>query len=253
MSLLSLATERRTISGSPLAFGEDGVKNRIKNVLTYKKPSRVVVVLSIAFVAVLSLGLVGSRAISSDSYGTQATGAGISESGDVHEYTPYYTDSGNGNSASSTDSSSSGDGSINYGSTANSSGNIGKNSGSTADSYGSTADSYGPVATNHGSGGSENTDPGGNTKADNIYTISNYYNEGGRFSDPGLALTGEYSEKVLMVSRGDILIAGDHQYEVLAQSLTLSLYTQPSPDQVIHWWTDYLNSWADSGKVMLLG
>lgn len=37
-SLLSLATGRRIIAGTPLAFGEDSTKSRIKNVLTWKKP-----------------------------------------------------------------------------------------------------------------------------------------------------------------------------------------------------------------------
>lgn len=36
-SLLSLATGRRTWNGGPLAFGEGNVKNRIKNVLRYRK------------------------------------------------------------------------------------------------------------------------------------------------------------------------------------------------------------------------
>ncbi|WP_281532309.1 M56 family metallopeptidase [Anaerocolumna aminovalerica] len=38
MLLLSMATDRGTISGSPLAFGEGGVKERIKNILNFKKP-----------------------------------------------------------------------------------------------------------------------------------------------------------------------------------------------------------------------
>jgi beta-lactamase regulating signal transducer with metallopeptidase domain len=56
LSLLSLETERRIISGSPLAFGEGGVKERIKNVLNFKKPSRVIFVAAIVLVAVLSVG-----------------------------------------------------------------------------------------------------------------------------------------------------------------------------------------------------
>ena len=38
-SLLSLATGRRMVGGTPLAFGEGDVKGRIKNVLHYKKPA----------------------------------------------------------------------------------------------------------------------------------------------------------------------------------------------------------------------
>jgi hypothetical protein len=57
-----LATERRIIGGSPLAFGEGGVKGRIKNVLNFKKPSRVIIVVSVALVAVLGVGFAVNRA-----------------------------------------------------------------------------------------------------------------------------------------------------------------------------------------------
>lgn len=56
LSLLSLATERRIIGGSPLAFGEGGIKERIKNVLNFKKPSRAIIVTAVTLVAVLSVG-----------------------------------------------------------------------------------------------------------------------------------------------------------------------------------------------------
>jgi len=214
MSLLSLATDRRVIGGSPLAFGEDGVKKRIKNVITYRKPSRVMVVLSVAFVAVLSLGLVGSRAISGDSYETPATESvvkesgvaesGAAESGGVNEYASGYIVSGIGSTGSE-------------------------------------------------STGSDSTGSGGDAKSGRIYIIADYYNEDGKFSGAGLALAEGTSEKVLTVSGGDILVAGDRQYEVTTQSLTLSFYTQPSPGQAVRWWTDYLNSWAQSGKVTLMG
>ncbi|MEG1072549.1 MAG: M56 family metallopeptidase, partial [Oscillospiraceae bacterium] len=38
-SLLTLATGRRIVGGTPLAFGEGDTKSRIKNVLNYKKPA----------------------------------------------------------------------------------------------------------------------------------------------------------------------------------------------------------------------
>ena len=62
LSLLSLATKRRIIGGSPLAFGEGGIKERIKNVLNFKKPSRVVTTVSVALVLVLSIGFAVNRA-----------------------------------------------------------------------------------------------------------------------------------------------------------------------------------------------
>lgn len=55
-SLLSLASGRQIMNGSPLAFGEGGIKARITNVLHYKRPTFWV---SIFFVAVLTLVLVG--------------------------------------------------------------------------------------------------------------------------------------------------------------------------------------------------
>jgi len=59
-SLLSLATGRRVLNGSPLAFGEGNVKGRIKNVLGYKKPSFWIVASAIVVVAVVSIGLLAN-------------------------------------------------------------------------------------------------------------------------------------------------------------------------------------------------
>lgn len=56
-SLLALATGRRVIGGSPLAFGEGDTKGRIKNVLNYKKPGFWVVVISFVVVVALSISL----------------------------------------------------------------------------------------------------------------------------------------------------------------------------------------------------
>ena len=162
MSLLSIAADRRVLRSAPLAFGENGVEKRVKNVLKSGKPSRITVALAVALSAVLSLGLVVSRA---------GTDAGADDL-------------------------------IN-------------------------------------SGGAANAD----------YAIIDYYNEDGRFSDLGLALDEKDFERVLSVSGGDVLIVGSRQYEVTTESLTLSFYTQPSLDQVIQWWADYMDSWAESGKV----
>jgi len=56
-SLLSLATGKYILNGSPLAFGEGNVKGRIKNVLNYKKPKFWIVLFSIIIVAAISIGL----------------------------------------------------------------------------------------------------------------------------------------------------------------------------------------------------
>ena len=53
-SLLTLATGRRIIAGSPLAFGEGDTKGRIKNLLNYKKPAFWMVTLSLILCIILA-------------------------------------------------------------------------------------------------------------------------------------------------------------------------------------------------------
>ncbi len=59
-SLLTLATGKRILGGSPLAFGEGDTKARIKNVLHYRKPALWVVAVAIVAVATLTVVLVSS-------------------------------------------------------------------------------------------------------------------------------------------------------------------------------------------------
>lgn len=59
-SLLSLATERYILNGSPLAFGEGNVKGRIVNVLNYKKPVFWVVIVALIAVVAVSIGLMSN-------------------------------------------------------------------------------------------------------------------------------------------------------------------------------------------------
>lgn len=56
-SLLSLATGRKIIAGSPLAFTEGSTKARIKNVLGYKKPAFWIVIAALVAVIVLCAAL----------------------------------------------------------------------------------------------------------------------------------------------------------------------------------------------------
>ena len=56
MALLSLATERRALGGSSIAFIDGDIGSRVKNVLNLKKQSYIVFGVSMALVAVLSLG-----------------------------------------------------------------------------------------------------------------------------------------------------------------------------------------------------
>ena len=57
-SLLSLATGRHILNGSPLAFGEGNVKGRIKNVLSYRIPSLWVVAVSIVAIIIVGIALI---------------------------------------------------------------------------------------------------------------------------------------------------------------------------------------------------
>ena len=59
-SLLSLATGKHILNGSPLAFGEGNVKGRIKNVLNYKRPRFWIIVFSIIIVATVGIGLMAN-------------------------------------------------------------------------------------------------------------------------------------------------------------------------------------------------
>ena len=60
-SLLSLTIGRRTLKANPLAFGEGDTKNRIKNVMNYKKPVFWVIIIAVIGIAVLSFGLLSNQ------------------------------------------------------------------------------------------------------------------------------------------------------------------------------------------------
>lgn len=59
-SLLSLSTGRRIIGGSPIAFGENNTKGRIKNILNYKKPEFWVSIVTIIAIIAVSIGLLSN-------------------------------------------------------------------------------------------------------------------------------------------------------------------------------------------------
>lgn len=59
-SLLCFAAGRRFMTGAPLAFGEGDTKNRIKNVMKYKKPMLWVSILAVIVVACVAMGLISS-------------------------------------------------------------------------------------------------------------------------------------------------------------------------------------------------
>ena len=84
-----------------------------------------------------------------------------------------------------------------------------------------------------------------------VYTITDYYNEDGGYSALGTALNEVNSEKVLVVSVGDVLVFDNGRYIIAADSLTLPFYTQPSFDEVVNWWTEHLESWEKDGSIAL--
>ncbi len=53
--LLSCSIDRRMIAACPLAFGEVGIKERVKSVLSYKKPAFWIIVLSVVLCAALAV------------------------------------------------------------------------------------------------------------------------------------------------------------------------------------------------------
>lgn len=60
-TLLRLSMPRRRITACPIAFGETGVKSRVKNVLNYKKPAFWIICVSVATVAVLGILFLTNR------------------------------------------------------------------------------------------------------------------------------------------------------------------------------------------------
>ena len=66
LSLVRVAAGRKIINGSPLAFGEGGMKERVKNVLKFKKPSRIVIIAAAALAVVLTVGFAVSRTATPD-------------------------------------------------------------------------------------------------------------------------------------------------------------------------------------------
>ena len=72
-ALLALSTGKRLVGLSSLAFGEGGIKERVRNVLKFKKTSRVIIVAAVALVIVLSVGFAVSKANPLDADETEQT------------------------------------------------------------------------------------------------------------------------------------------------------------------------------------
>jgi len=82
-----------------------------------------------------------------------------------------------------------------------------------------------------------------------VYTIADYYNESGALSDLGLALEEENSEKVLSINNNALIVVGERKYRVTTETIKLPVYTQPSYDEVMRWWTEHLDSLVENGEL----
>ena len=69
LTLLSLATDRRIIAGSPLAFGEGGIKGRLKNIMRYKHTPKILILAAVLLAIGVGIALVTNRAASTIQYG----------------------------------------------------------------------------------------------------------------------------------------------------------------------------------------
>ena len=73
-SLLSLAAGKRIVGGCPLAFGENNIKRRIKNILNYRKPAFWAVIAAAAVVSAVIIGLMSdpqSKKLTAEDYADQ--------------------------------------------------------------------------------------------------------------------------------------------------------------------------------------
>lgn len=60
-SLLAFSTGRKILTASPLAFGENNTKTRIKNILIYKKPKKFVLAFCFILIALVAVGCLTER------------------------------------------------------------------------------------------------------------------------------------------------------------------------------------------------
>jgi hypothetical protein len=82
-----------------------------------------------------------------------------------------------------------------------------------------------------------------------IIVIKDFYDENGEFSALGSALSEENEEKVLTLKADDTIAVGENEYTVIAESLTIPFYTQPSLGDVFIWWDEYCQSRIEQGEL----
>lgn len=93
-SLLTLATGRAIVGGTPLAFGEGDTKSRVKNVLNYKKPTVWVAAIAVLAVACVVAGLMANpqEAAAPDAEAMAGTATGTDIEGLWESRTQYIGD-----------------------------------------------------------------------------------------------------------------------------------------------------------------
>lgn len=89
-ALLNCSVQRRRIAACPVAFGETGVKMRIKNVLNYKKPAFWIVIASLVTCAVVAICFLTNPVKASED-NTESEAAEAGESYFDEERTYYYS------------------------------------------------------------------------------------------------------------------------------------------------------------------
>jgi len=101
------------------------------------------------------------------------------------------------------------------------------------------------------SGNDENIGVDDPEKDYNIYFIADYYENDGSFSVLGLDLpvSQENGETSLEVQKGDVIVVESIEYRVAVESIELNFYTQPSFEDVISWWSSYMDSCIENGVV----
>lgn len=82
-ALLACSTSRRSIAACPLAFGEVGVKKRVKSILCYKKPALCTVIISVCLCAVLAVCFLTDP--KENAYGDIPAGSGLSHAENTGE------------------------------------------------------------------------------------------------------------------------------------------------------------------------
>lgn len=69
-ALLDCSVNRKMLAACPLAFGESGVRKRVKSVLSYKKPALCIIVIAVILCIVLAVGFL-TNPVSTSVFGTK--------------------------------------------------------------------------------------------------------------------------------------------------------------------------------------